>query len=109
MDFRANGGGDINKSVLLTKFVRNSPFKVADSAYSKSKNLRPYTRHISSGFFNNLGLILVTHKKKDGNYHFGYWERHTFMPKRKNHFDGKVYVLTNGLTFSAAALILQRQ
>jgi len=104
VDLRANGGGDINKSALLTKFLRNTPFKVADTAFSKSKNLKPFTKHISTGFFNNLGLILVTRKQKDGNYHFGYWERHTFMPKRKNHFNGKVYVLTNGLTFSAAAL-----
>ncbi len=104
IDLRANGGGDINKSVLLTKFLRNTPFKVVDSAYSISKNLHPFTRNISSGFFNNIGLLLVTHKREDGKYHFGYWERHTFMPKRKNHFDGKVYVLTNGLTFSASAL-----
>jgi C-terminal processing protease CtpA/Prc len=104
VDLRTNGGGDINKSVLLTKFLRNTSFKVADTAFSKSKNLKPFTKHISTGFFNNLGLIFVTHKKKDGNYHFGYWERHTFMPKRKNHFNGKVYVLTNGLTFSAASL-----
>ena len=104
VDLRTNGGGDINKSVLLTKFLRNTSFKVADTAFSKSKNLKPFTKHISTGFFNNLGLIFVTHKKKDGNYHFGYWEHHTFMPKRKNHFNGKVYVLTNGLTFSAAAL-----
>ena len=104
IDLRANGGGDINKSVILTKFLRKTPFKVADSAYSVTKNLRPYTRNISSGFFNNIGLLFVTHKKKDGKYHFGYWERHTFMPKRRNHFDGKVYVLTNGLTFSASVL-----
>lgn len=104
IDLRANGGGDINKSVLLTKFLRNTSFKVADSAYAITKNFRPYTKNISSGFFNNIGLLFVTHKKKDGKYHFGYWERHTFRPKRKNHFNGNVYVLTNGLTFSASAL-----
>jgi C-terminal processing protease CtpA/Prc len=49
-------------------------------------------------------LKFVTHKKGDGKYHFGYWERHTFRPKRKNHFDGNVYILTNGLTFSASSL-----
>ena len=104
IDIRANGGGDINNYVLLTKFLRNSPFKVADSAWSKSKNFGPYTRYITSGIFNNIGLSVLTHKGKDGNYHFGYWERHTFMPKRRNHFDGNVYVLINGLTFSAATL-----
>ncbi len=104
VDIRANGGGDIDKYVLLTKFLRNNPFKVADTAYAISKSFRPYTSHITSGFFNNLGLFLITRKKQDGKYHFGYWERHTFRPKRNNHFDGQSYVLTNGLTFSASSL-----
>ncbi|MEO5650370.1 MAG: S41 family peptidase [Ginsengibacter sp.] len=104
IDVRANGGGDINKSVFLTRYLRNTSFKVADSAYSVSKNFAPYTKNVSFGFFNNLGLIFLTRKKKDDAYHFGYWERHTFMPKRRNHFSGKVFVLTNGLTFSASSL-----
>ncbi|MEO6838562.1 MAG: S41 family peptidase [Ginsengibacter sp.] len=104
IDIRANGGGDIIKSAYLTRFLRDKPFKVADTAYSVSKNLRPYTKHISAGFFNNIGLTFVTHKRRDGNYHFGYWERHTFMPKRKNHFKGEIFILTNGLTFSASSL-----
>lgn len=104
IDIRTNGGGDIDNYVLLTKFLRNTLFKVADSAYSKSKNFGPYTKYITSGFYNNIGLIFLAHKGNDGNYHFGFWERHTFMPKRRNHFNGNVYVLTNGLTFSASTL-----
>jgi hypothetical protein len=104
IDIRANGGGDINNYVLLTKFLRKTPFKVADTAYSKSKNFVPFTRYISSGFFDNIGLMFLSHKEKDNKYHFGFWERHTFTPKRRNHFDGDVYVLVNGLTFSASTL-----
>jgi C-terminal processing protease CtpA/Prc len=104
IDLRANGGGDINKSVLLTKFLRSTSFKVADSAYSVSNTFRPFNERISMSFLNNIGLKFVTHKEKDGKYHFGFWEQHTFMPKRKNHFNGNVYVLINGLTFSASSL-----
>ena len=104
IDIRTNGGGDIDNYVLLTKYLRNSPFKVADSVYSKSKNFSPFTRSITSGFFSNIGLLFLTHKKQDGKYHFGFWERHTFTPKRKNHFNGNIFVLTNGLTFSASSL-----
>lgn len=104
IDIRANGGGDLIKSVFLTKYLRNSRFKVADTTCSVSKNFKPFTRYISSGFFDNIGLFFVTHKKKDGKYHFGYWERHWFTPKRKNHFNGNVYILTNGLTFSASSV-----
>ena len=104
IDIRANGGGDIINSVFLTRYLRNTPFKVADTAEAVSNNLRPYSRYISHGFLNNIGLFFVTHKEKDGKYHFGYWERHTFRPKRKNHFNGNIYILTNGLTFSASSI-----
>lgn len=104
IDLRANGGGDLIKSAFLTRYLRDSDFKVADSVYAVSRNFKPFTKFISSGFFNNIGLLFVTHRKKDGKYHFGYWEKHTFKPKRKNHFEGNVYILTNGLTFSASSV-----
>lgn len=104
IDIRANGGGDINNYVLLTKYISNTPFRVADTAYALSKSFRPFTRHITSGFFDNLALWFVTRKEADDKYHFRFWERHVFKPKRRNHFDGEVYVLTNGLTFSASSL-----
>lgn len=104
IDLRANGGGDLIKSAFLTRYLRDSDFKVADSVYAVSRNFKPFTKFISSGFFNNIALLFVTHRKKDGKYHFGYWEKHTFKPKRKNHFEGNVYILTNGLTFSASSV-----
>ncbi len=104
VDIRANGGGDISNYVLLTKYIRNTPFKVADTAIAISKTFAPYTRYIKSGFFNNIGLLLLTKKQSDGHYHFGYWERHTMKPKEKDHYSGDLYVLTNGLTFSASSL-----
>lgn len=104
LDLRFNGGGDINNSVLLTKFIRNNSFKVADSAYSMAKNFAPFSSHISNGFINNLGLLFVSKRKKDGNYHFGFWENHTFKPRQRNHFNGKTYVLIGGPTFSASSL-----
>ncbi len=104
IDLRNNGGGDINLHVLLTKYLRKKPFKVADSAYAVAKSFAPYTCYIKQGLLSNIGLWFITKKQKDGNYHFGYWERHLYHPKKKNHFDGKVYVLTNGPTFSASTL-----
>jgi C-terminal processing protease CtpA/Prc len=104
IDLRSNGGGDIDLYAMLTKYIRNTPFKVADSAYAVTKSLRPYTKYIRQGFFTNLGLLFLTKKRADGNYHFGFYERHTYHPKTHNHFDGKVYVLINGPTFSASTL-----
>lgn len=104
LDIRSNGGGKINSSTLLTKYVTRVPFKVADSAYSVSRTLHPYTRYIKGKFFNNIALLFLTHKRKDGHYHFGIWERKTYYAKRKNHFGGDLYVLINGQTFSASTL-----
>lgn len=104
IDIRANGGGDISNYVSLAKYIRHTPFKVADTAVAISKSFAPYTKYIRAGFFNNIGLLVLTRKGPDGRYHFGYWERHTINPKDKDHYTGNVYVLTNGLTFSASSL-----
>ena len=104
LDLRGNGGGEIDIYALLTRYIRNTPFKVADSAYSVAKSLRPFSKYIHQSFLTNLGLLFLTTKKNDGNYHFGFYERHLYHPKMKNHFDGKVYVLINGPTFSASTL-----
>ena len=104
LDLRSNGGGRINLSTLLTRYVSRTAFKVADSAFAVTKSLGPYTRYIKGGFFNNLGMFFLTRKNKDGLYHFGHWERKLYKPKTKNHFSGDLYVLINGSTFSASAI-----
>ncbi len=104
IDLRGNGGGKISNYVLLSKYIRNSKFRVSDTTVAVNNKLGPYSRHISTGFWNNLGLKFFTRKHKDGRYHYGYWERHLVNPKTTNHFNGNVYVLTGGLTFSASTL-----
>jgi C-terminal processing protease CtpA/Prc len=104
LDIRSNGGGKMDLSTLLTKYVSRKKFKVADTAYAMAKSLKPYSKYIKGRFLNNLGLFFFTKKKSDVKYHFGMWERKWYKPKTKNHFDGNLYVLTNGQTFSASTL-----
>jgi hypothetical protein len=104
LDLRSNGGGRINMSTLLTRYVSRRSFKVADTSFAVTRTLRPYSKHIRSGFVNNLGLFFLTKKQSDGLYHFGHWERKLYKPKRTNHFSGNLYVLTNGSTFSASTI-----
>ena len=104
LDLRSNGGGKINLSTLLTKYVTRRPFRVADTSYAKAKTLGPYTKYIKGKFINNIGLFFLTKKRKDGLYHFGLWERKMYQPKGRNHFGGDLYVLINGSTFSASTL-----
>lgn len=104
LDIRSNGGGRVNLSTLLTRYVSRVPFKVTDTSFSVAKGLGPYTRYIKNGFVNSLGLFFFTKKRSDGLYHFGYWERKIYRPKKTDHYGGNLYVLTNGQTFSASAL-----
>jgi len=106
VDVRGNGGGSVGNSTYLTKFLADKKFKVADSLYANTRNSR-YKKYIEGYFFNRLFMLFVTAKKKDGKYHFGYFERHYFNPKKKNHFDGNVYILTGGNSFSATTLFTQ--
>lgn len=103
LDLRNNGGGKVGLSTLLTKYITNKPFKVADSLYAKAHTLAPFTRYIKGGFLNTLELLLISKKKSDGMYHNRWLEKKSFHPK-KNRFSGDVYVLTSGPTFSASAL-----
>jgi hypothetical protein len=104
LDIRSNGGGKVNASTLLTKYVTRMPFKIADTAYAAVKNLRPYAKYIAGKFLNNIQLFFLTRKRSDGFYHFGYWERKLYQPKKHYHFNGDLYILTNGQTFSASTL-----
>ena len=104
LDIRSNGGGRIRLSTLLTKYVSRVNFKVADTSFAVTKSLRPYSKFINQSFINNLGLFFLTKKNKDGQYHFGHWERKIYKPKTVNHYAGNLFVLINGSTFSAAAL-----
>lgn len=106
IDVRGNGGGSVTNSTFLTKFIIDKKFHVADSLYANTRNSR-YKKYIQNYFFNRLFMIFMTAKKADGKYHFGYFERHNFKPKKKNHFDGNVYILTGGNSFSATTLFAQ--
>jgi len=103
IDVRSNGGGSVTNSTLITRFLATQRFKLADSLYAIRKG-SPYQKHIQNHFWNKLFISFFTKKRSDGYYHFGYFERHYFKPKKKNHFDGKVYILTGGNSFSASTL-----
>ena len=104
IDIRSNGGGKVNHYTKLAKYLRKTPFKVADTAFALHKGFGHYKKSFEGNFINGIALTIFTSKKKDGNYHFNYWENHVFKPKKKNFYSGRVYVLINGPTFSAATL-----
>lgn len=106
IDVRGNGGGDAGNSTLLTQYVADHRFRIADSLYAIKRSSR-YSRHIRLQPLYWLMMSIVTRKQSDGNYHFGFFERHSFKPKKKHHFKGQVYILTGGNSFSATTLFAQ--
>jgi C-terminal processing protease CtpA/Prc len=103
IDVRSNGGGNVGNSTILTSYLINHKFKLADSLYAISKGSR-YRKYITNYLQNMLVMTFVSRKRNDGKYHFGYFERHYFKPKKKYHFDNNVYVLIGGNSFSATTL-----
>lgn len=105
IDVRNNGGGSPTNSTYLTRFLTDHPFKIGDSLYAISKR-KKYGRYIKGNFFSHLYMDFFTRKKADGNYHIGYFERHYFKPKKKNHYNGKTYIISGGNSFSATTLFI---
>jgi hypothetical protein len=105
IDVRTNGGGSVTNSTILSKYLAGHKFKISDSLYAINRN-SSYGRYIDKYFFNKLFMWFFTKKRRDGRYHFGYFERHFFSPKTKNHFNGKTYILTGGNSFSATTLFV---
>ena len=103
IDVRSNGGGDAGLSTLLTRYIIDHPFKLADSLYTV-KPPKEYKKYMQKSFLYSLLVDLVTTRGKDVKYHFRYFEKHIFKPEEKNHFDGQVYILIGGNSFSATTL-----
>ncbi len=104
VDLRNNGGGKVNHFTNLARYMHKTPFKVADTAFALHKGFGKYRKYFKGNFINGIAISLFTTRRKDGLYHFNYWENHRFKPKKKNFYAGNIYMIINGPTFSAATL-----
>lgn len=107
IDVRANSGGNIGASANLVRYLVRHPFKVADSVSAVTRRLH-YGQYIHPAFIYKALMLFTTNKKADGRYHFGYLERHTFKPKKQLHFNGNIYIIQGGFTFSAATMFVSQ-
>ncbi len=105
IDLRRNTGGSVNISTRLAQYIADHSFKVADTVAAVNRSLtnKKYIRHWFEYWFS---MRFATKKLKDNKYHFRYFERRVAKPKPKYHFDGHVYLLTSGYTFSASTLLV---
>jgi hypothetical protein len=104
IDLRLNGGGRISNSTSLTRYLANKPFKTGDSIYAKKPSFK-YGQFIKNNFTETI-FTLVSTRKKANLYHFRHFENKYYKPIKRNHYNGQVYVLTGGYTYSASVLVL---
>jgi hypothetical protein len=105
VDLRENGGGSVDKSVLLSKYLKDTAFKIGDTIAATTRNLA-YKKHIKNGWLYSLMMQLGAKKMEDGLFHNRRYETHYFSPKNNHHFDGQVYLIQGGYTFSAATMFI---
>jgi hypothetical protein len=104
VDLRLNSGGSVLSCTKLTQYLAQKPFHVADTVVAYTRQF-PYKNYIRPWFIYWLSMHITGRRYNDGRIHFRFFENHAFKPKKKNHFDGNIYLLTGGYTFSAATLV----
>jgi len=103
IDLRENTGGYVSASNLFTKYIINKPFKNADTVAAIRHSIKhPYYVRESLKYW--FCAHFVSRKMADGRYHDRRAETHYFNPKTKHHFDGKVFILQGGYTYSASTM-----
>lgn len=105
IDLRANGGGNIGAATNLTRYLIKQSFTVADSVSSVTRRFH-YASYIHPKLAYRTMMLFTAHKKQDRRYHFGYLEHHIFKPKKDLHFNGNIYIIQGGFTFSAASMFV---
>ena len=104
VDLRLNSGGSVMACTRLSQYLIDKPFNVADTVAAVDRSFR-YKKFIRPWLIYWLSMHISGRRSKDGRIHFRYFEKHYFKPKKRNHFDGSIYILTGGYTFSAATLV----
>lgn len=104
LDLRENGGGRVNNSIALTKYLKQTPFKIADSVVAISRKLK-HGRYIQSSWMYWLAMNFGASKAADGTIHYKRYENHFYEPNAALAFKGSVYIIQGGYTFSAATMV----
>jgi hypothetical protein len=105
IELRENGGGNIVNSTLLTRYLSDHSFKVADTVAAVSFNY-PVPGVVKNGVAYKMQSWFVTRRTGDGRMHYRMYERKHFKPKRNHHYDGQIFIITGGFTFSASNLFI---
>ena len=102
IDLRANGGGKSDASINLMSYLLDSNYTVYDTAAAIT--LRPSYQHYYGHKFPRFFTRYFWSKKLPDGRHSSRSAQRVQKPTRRYGFKGQVYLLTNGGSFSAAAI-----
>ena len=102
IDLRNNGGGRSSASIKLMSYLLDSNYvvyKQVDAPVAKPS----FNRHLGWKFI-RLGVRYFDSKRTPTGGLLNRATGKTHQPAKRNHFNGKVFVITNGGSFSASAI-----
>ncbi len=102
IDLRNNGGGNLANSYRLLKYLMDAEQTITLKTHVKNYPDKKYTKGNITFKFTKYALKKMGTKKVNGDS-VSYIQK--IKPYKKEHYTGKLYVLTNGGTFSAACIV----
>ncbi|MBK7309575.1 MAG: hypothetical protein IPI93_01995 [Sphingobacteriaceae bacterium] len=102
IDLRYNGGGSLTNSTLLLKYLLNEPVKQTSYTTIRKYPFKKYTKGNAVFRITRLYFKLYSKQRRSGDTTFFTMK---VKPSKKYHYNNKVYVLTNGGSFSASCLV----
>lgn len=102
IDLRNNGGGSLENSYRLLSYMIDTAKTQTLRTAIKNYPYKKYTR--GNVFFKLTRFAFALIGKKESRNDTDIFV-YTIRPRKKNHFDKKVYVLINGGSFSASCLV----
>lgn len=103
VDVRDNGGGNVFRGHKFLTYFLDAP--ITPIVISRKPNLTFINPRFKGGFFEKITPILFTLNPLQYPNKNGWNHCFLFFKKYRNHFDGNVYVMTNGGTFSMASYV----
>jgi C-terminal processing protease CtpA/Prc len=107
LDIRFNGGGELKNSILLYTYLANNPFHFTKQLEMSSispptyLHLTNYNKALKYGPINRKGAF----KKSEGVFEISGHFSQKLQELNKDHFNGKLIVMINGNTASAAGAL----
>ncbi len=103
IDLRGNGGGSVFKGNTLLNYLLDE--RIRPLVIHRKPNLSFINPHFKASFWERITPILFTLNPLQYPNKNGWNHCFPFFKKSKNHFDGNIYIITDGNTFSMASYV----